>query len=136
MGEEFYCILKLVSGEEILSLVMVDESDEEVVIVLQNPVTIKMTTNQNGAFIKIKPWMELSSDDFFIVKLDKVITMTETKDKKLIEMYDSYINETPDSIEVYSPGGKVKPSSKMGYIGSVEDARNKLEKIFKGIKES
>ena len=27
MGEEFYAIIKLVSGEEILSLVMVDEND-------------------------------------------------------------------------------------------------------------
>jgi hypothetical protein len=45
-----------------------------------------------------------------------------------------YLNE--DSIEVYKPGGKVKPSTKMGYIGSVEDARKKLEDIFKGIKES
>jgi hypothetical protein len=26
--------------------------------------------------------------------------------------------------------GKVKPSERMGYISSVEDARNSLEKIF------
>ena len=135
MGEEFYCILKLVSGEEILSLVMVDENDGDPIIVLQNPVTMKAYNNHYGAHIKVKSWMELASDDFFMIKLDKIITMTETKDKKLIDIYNDYIKDD-DSVESYGSGGSVKPSTKMGYISSVEDARNNLEKIFKGIKES
>jgi len=135
MGEEFYCILKLISGEEILSLIMIDENDGDPVIVLQNPVTMKMFHNHHGSHIKVKPWMELSSDDFFIIKMDKIITMTETKDKKLIEIYDNYVNDS-DTIETYTPGGKVKPSTKMGYISSVEDARKSLERIFKDIIES
>jgi hypothetical protein len=84
--------------------------------------------------MKVKRWMEISTDDFFIIRPDKVITMTESKDKKLIEMYEVYVNE--DNIEVYNPSGQVKPSAKMGYIGSVEDARKKLENLFKGLKES
>ncbi len=135
MGEEFYAIIKLVSGEEILSLVLVDENDGDPVLVLQNPVTMKTYNNQHGAYLKVKPWMEMSDDDFFIVKLDKIITMTETKDKRLLDIYNNYI-EDYDSIDVYNPSGKVKPSSKMGYISSVEDARKSLERIFKGIKES
>lgn len=135
MGEEFYAIIKLVSGEEILSLVMVDENDGDPVIVLQNPVTMKTFHNQHGTHLKVKSWIEMSSDDFFIVKLDKIITMTETKDKRLINIYNDYI-EDDNSADVYNPSGKVKPSSKMGYIGSVEDARKKLERIFKGLKES
>ena len=134
MEEEFYCTLKLVSGEEIFSLVMVDENNGDPVIVLQNPVTIKTFHNYQGTHLKIKPWMELSDDDFFIVKLDKVITMTESKDTRLIDIYNNYI-EDDDSIDVYNPSGKVKPSPKMGYIASVEDSRKKLERLFKGIKE-
>ena len=135
MGEEFYAIIKLVSGEEILSLVMVDENDGDPVVVLQNPITMKAFTNQHGTHLKVKPWIEMSDDDFFMVKLDKIITMTETKDKRLINIYNDYVNDD-DSIDVYNPAGKVKPSSKMGYISSVEDARKKLENLFKGIKES
>ena len=135
MGEEFYCILKLISGEEILSLVMVDENDGDPVIVLQNPITMKSFHNQHGMHIKVKPWVEMSSDDFFMIKLDKVITMTETKDERLIDIYNNYITDD-DTIEKYTPGGKTKPSPKMGYIGSVKDARKRLEKLFKGIKES
>lgn len=135
MGEEFYAIIKLVSGEEILSLIMVDENEGDPVIVLQNPVTMKAFHNHQGMHIKVKPWMEMASDDFFMIKLDKIITMTETNDKKLIDIYNNYI-EDDDTIDVYNPSGKVKLSSKMGYLSSVKDARKKLERIFKGIKES
>jgi hypothetical protein len=80
MGEEFYCVLKLVSGEEILSLIMIDENDGDPIIILQNPVIIKPLTNSTGdSCIKIKPWIETSDDDMFLIKLDKVITMTETE---------------------------------------------------------
>ena len=135
MGDEFYAIIKLVSGEEILSLVFVDENDGDPVLVLQNPVTMKSYNNQHGMYLKVKPWMELSDDDFFIVKLDKIITMTETTDKRILDIYNNYI-EDDDSIDVYNPSGQVKPSSKMGYLSSVEDARKSLERIFKGLKES
>jgi len=135
MGEEFYAIIKLVSGEEILSIVLIDENDGDTVLILQNPVTMKTYNNQHGTYLKVKPWIELSDDDFFIIKPDKVITMTETKDKKIIDIYNNYI-EDDDSIDVYSPSGQVKPSSKMGYLSSVEDARKNLERIFKGLKES
>ncbi len=137
MGEEFYAIIKLISGEEILSLVSVDENDGDPLIILQNPVIMKMIHSPTGSYIKVKPWMELSDDDIFIIRLDRVITMTETKDQKVIQVYDSYINdEDDDSIELYKPTGQVKVSNKMGYVASVEDARKNLEKIFKGIKES
>jgi hypothetical protein len=134
MGEEFYCVLKLVSGEEIFSLISIDENDGDTLIILQNPIIIKFIHSDKGSFMKVKRWMEISTDDFFIIRPDKVITMTESKDKKLIEMYEVYVNE--DNIEVYNPSGQVKPSAKMGYIGSVEDARKKLENLFKGLKES
>ena len=42
MGEEFYAIIKLVSGEEIFSLIMVDDEQENPIIIMQNPVLIKM----------------------------------------------------------------------------------------------
>ena len=134
MGEEFYCVLKLVSGEEIFSLISVDESNEDTIIILQNPVIIKIIESYEKSYIKIKPWIELSSDDIFIMRLDKIITMTESRDEKLIEVYNEYL--TGDSTNTYKPSGKVDISDKMGYISSVEDARKKLENLYKGLKES
>jgi hypothetical protein len=96
-----------------------------------------MIHSSTGSYIKVKSWMELSDDDIFIIRLDRVITMTETKDPKVIQVYDSYINDgDDDSIELYKPTGQVKVSNKMGYVASVEDARKNLERIFKGLKES
>lgn len=135
MGEEFYCILKLVSGEEIFSLISVDESDEDSIIILQNPVIIKIVESYEKSYIKIKPWVELSNDDIFIIRLDKIITMTESKDMKLIDVYNKYLM-SDDSTDTYSPSGKVNISDKMGYISSVQDARKKLEDLYNGLKES
>jgi hypothetical protein len=91
---------------------------------------MKTVTNSNDiSYIKIKPWMEISDDDIFFIKLDKVITMTESKDTKLIQLYEYYLND--DTVEVYKPGGQVSLDSEMGYIDTVKDARKKLEDLFK-----
>ena len=74
--------------------------------------------------------MELTDDDFFFIKPEKIITMTETNDKKLIKIYTQYISEC-DEEENVSQNGKVKPSEKMGYLTSVKKARKDLEDIFK-----
>ena len=130
MGDEFYAIIKLVSGEEIFSLILVDnEHDDDTVIVLQNPVIMWSVSNPNGTFIKVKPWMELPDEDIFMIRLDKIITMTESKDNKLIKLYNHYINDEGDTI--YKEEGLVKPNYEMGYISSVAEARMKLEKVFK-----
>jgi len=137
MQEEFYSIIKLVSGEEVLSLISIDDNDGDPLVILQNPIIVKMIEYPQGLYIKVKSWMELSSDDFFIIRPDKIITMTETKDKNLIEVYNNYIEDN-NSIEVHTPSGKVKPSSKMGYVSSVEEARKSLENLYnlKDTKES
>ena len=103
---------------------------------------MKMVNGPSGFFIKIKPWVETVNDDFFIVKPDKIITMTEVKDENLIKLYTSYLENNDDEeivndFDDFNPrkkgrsSGKVKPSEKMGYISSVKDARKKLEEIFK-----
>ena len=129
MGDEFYSIIKLVSGEEIFSLISVDDSGDDPIIILQNPITMKMFSNTNGSHIKVKPWIELSEEDFFMIKPDKIITMTESNDDRLIQIYNDFIANEP--IEIYSNTGYTKPSSKMGYISSVKDARKYLEVLFK-----
>ena len=133
MGDEFYAIIKLVSGEEILSLISIDENDGDPLIVMQNPITMRILHNPQGMQIKVKSWMEMSTDDFFIVRPDKVITMTETNDERLINVYTSYLEDSEeDSIDTYhNKSGKVKPSQEMGYVSSVEEARKQLENLYK-----
>ena len=129
MGDEFYSIIKLVSGEEIFSLVSIDEDNEDPIVVLQNPIVMKMFHNAQGSHVKVKNWIELSDEDFFMINSDKIITMTESKDQKLIEIYNNFISED-EKIEIHTPNGHVQPSTKMGYISSVENARMILENLF------
>ena len=132
MGEEFIAVIKLVSGEEILASVCVDESGIEPIIIAHTPVTMKMINN--GMYVKIKPWMELADDDMFIFHMDKIITMTEIKDQKVIKIYQLYVeeeNEENQLSQLLPSGGEVKPDQKMGYVSSVEDARRNLEEVWK-----
>ena len=73
--------------------------------------------------------MNMTDESMFMIRLDKVITMIEAKDQKLIDVYDNYINE-PDDEDV-SLDGSVMPTPKMGYLSSVKDARKDLEDLFK-----
>ena len=129
MEEEFYSIIKLVSGEEIFALVSVDENDENPILVLQNPVVISTVNTPGGSMIKVKPWLNLTEESMFMIRLDKVITMIESKDQRLIDVYNNYNDDTDE--ENISIDGCVMPTSKMGYISSVKDARKDLEDLFK-----
>ena len=129
MGEEFYCILKLVSGEEIISLITIDETGDEAIIIAQSPLIMKIQYGAEGSsYIKVKSWMDLSDEDIFLIKPDKVITMTETKDQKLIDIYNDFIKD--DDQDTFSNVGKTTVTSEMGLLGKVDDARIKLETIF------
>lgn len=131
MGEEFYSIIKLVSGEEIFSLISI-EDEEYPAIILQNPVIMKLIHHKTGMHVKIKQWIDLSDEDIFIIKSDKIITMTESNDQKLIRIYNDFIeNSDEEDIDIENPDSfHTKPSTKMGYISSVEKARKDLEDIF------
>ena len=130
---DFHATIKLVTGEEIFALVSVDNSEDEPVIIMQNPVVMKVLSTGRGQMMKIRPWLEVPGDDIYIIKYDRILTMSEVKDKMIISMYQTYcdegdfdfgefINEEPSNHEV---------TKKMGYISNVEDARKKLEDLFK-----
>ena len=99
---------------------------------------MKVLHSPHGMHLKVKSWIEMSSDDIFIIRPERIITMTETKDQKLIDIYNSYI-EDEDDMDIYTPrknstdepSGETKPCRKMGYLSSVEEARKTLENIFK-----
>ena len=135
MGDEFYSILKLVSGEEIFALVCVDESEDEPILILHNPIKMKPLHPQSNQlnYIKVTPWMELSEEDMFVLRMDKVITMTECNDEKLINIYKQYVEESEnEGLGVFKPtDNKVKLNSQLGFISSVEKKRESLEKLFK-----
>ena len=133
MVSDFHATIKLITGEEIFALVSVDHKEEDPVIIIQSPVIMKVLSTGKGQIMKIRPWLDVPGDDIYIIKYDRILTMSEVKDKMIISMYQTYcqegdfdfgefINEETSNHEV---------TKQMGYISNVEDARKKLEDLFK-----
>ena len=132
MGDEFHAVLKLVTGEEIFALVSVDENDGDPIIMLSNPVIMKMLYSPAGQYVKVRPWLELPTEDLFLMKYDKIVTMSEVSDEQMIKFYEKYLNEDDVDTEI---DGRVSLNNKMGLLSTVEDARKRLERIFKSNKD-
>ena len=128
MGEEFYGVIKLITGEEIFATISVDENNGNPVVLVNSPVIMKVLTHGVGQYVKIRPWLELPDQDLFLIKYDKIITMSEVTDEQMIKFYTRYLNEDDIDIEV---DGQVSLNDKMGFLTTVEDARMSLENIFK-----
>ena len=128
MGEEFYGIIKLITGEEIFAMITVEENDGSPVLLVQNPVIMKVLNNGTGQYVKVKPWLELSNEDLFVINYDRIVTMSEVKDEQMIKFYERYMEDDSLDIEI---DGKVSINPQMGFISTVDDARKKLEELYK-----
>ena len=133
MKEEFHGVVKLITGEEIFALISIEQTDEDPIIMLQSPVIMKMLSNGTGQYVKIKPWLELPEEDLYLIKPDKIITMSEVKDQQVIHFYERYLND--EEVEIVFDG-QVKLSDQMGYISTVEQSRKLLEELYKINKET
>lgn len=127
MEEDFYAIIKLVSGEEILSKVCPCDEDDRIILILDNPITMEsITIRQLGVTtIKVTPWIKFSDDSMFVMDMEKVITMTEITDEDLIKIHKKFVKEKNKK------SNKTKVTSKMGYLSTIADARVSLEKLYK-----
>ena len=129
MEDDFYAIIKLISGEEILSKVCPCDEDDRIMLILDNPITMEsITIRQLGiSTIKVSPWLKFADDSMFIMDMEKVITMTEINDEDLIKMHHKFVREKNKK------SNNSEITSKMGYLSSIADARIILEKLYKSI---
>ena len=130
MEDEFYASVKLVSGEEIFGEVMPSEENGRTVLIISDPVEIE-TVSMDGRHegLRMMPWLRsMPSEGIIIIPMDKVITVVEAReDSEVVAYYQRFImtNLAGGSSE------KIKVTKKMGYVISVEKARESLENIFK-----
>ena len=125
--QDFLAVIKLVSGEEIISNVTSCEENDRTLLLLDSPVMFENVMIRNGGMgaIKVIPWVQAATDTILILDMDKVITMSEVFDKEVIRIYNRYMTdkdrETNESVV----------TKDMGYLSSVTDARIFLEKLYK-----
>ena len=134
MEEDFYAVIKLISGEEIFSIVCPSEEDDQTMLILNNPVTIEVIVMKQIGMqgYKIDPWLKFADDDTFLLNMDKVLTISEVRDEEMIEMYHKFLRQQDNK------NSKNPLSAEMGYLSSVSEARKKLEKLYRSqdIKDS
>ena len=127
MEEDFYATVKLKSGEEIFAKVAASEEKERTMLIISNPIIVEELKGKRGVVgYKIEPWLKTTTDDMFIIKLDDVLTLSESSDIEMIMMYQDYIRSADRD-------NKNQPniSRNMGYLDTVNDTKELLEKIFK-----
>ena len=127
--DDFYCTVKLKSGEEIFARVAASEEEDRTMLLVSHPIIVNEIKGRMGVVgYKIEPWLKTTTDDMFVVNLEDVLTMSESTDIEMIMMYQDYIRSSE------SDKNSTNQSSldrKMGRLGNVNDVKEILEKIFK-----
>lgn len=129
--EEFFGIFKLSNGEEVLGKAVLTEDNGETLVFIQDPVALQIITkeiseNKVAKGIGFTKWMQMSDEDFFIIR-EKDIVSIASMSKEFIFMYQSFLSDGEED----GLSNKEDPKRSDGYVGSINDARKLLEKIYK-----
>ena len=125
---EFYGVIKLIDGTELVGNVVVCEEEDGFVV--ENPfeISVEPISTPAGEMYKVdmRPWIKFSKEDIFFIDKNKVFTVGEA-DNKILTLYRStlkkYLNEEHNN--------RVSLDKELGFKNKIEEARKLLEKSFK-----
>ena len=124
--DDFYATIKLSSGEEIYAKVAASEEEGRTMLIVHSPITIiEIKAKGNLVGYKVEPWLKTTREDMFIINMDNVLTMSESSDVNMIRMYQKFVQDNDRDSK-----NQPKISRKMGYIATVNDAKDILEKLY------
>ena len=130
--EDFYCTLKLKSGEEIFAKVAASDEDDRTMLLVSNPIVVSEVKGKAGTMgYRVEPWLKTTTEDMFIINMDNVLTMTESSDIEMIVMYQNYVRQANKGGGSSDGDNNSKLNRRMGYLGNTRDVKEILEKIFK-----
>ena len=125
--DDFYATIKFKSGEEIYAKVAASEEEDRTMLIITHPITVQEVKARAGTVgYKVEPWLKTTREDMFMINLADVLTISESNDLEMINMYQRFVQDT-DRDHKNQP----KLSRQMGYIASVNDAKDILEKLYK-----
>ena len=117
---EFLAAIKLVSGEELLSMVTSVHDENGDYLIVENPIEVEeviLPNKQAGA--KVQPWMKFSREEQFVIPKEHVITIVEVAEEVEVFYHMSLRKLNTDLV-----------TDAKGKISTVDEARIKLNKIF------
>jgi len=124
MEDDFYATIKLKCGDEIFAKVAASDEGDKIYLVITNPIVLE-EIRVRGKMVgyKLEPWLKTSTEDMFILELDDILTMSESSDIEMITNYQEFVRRSNQTTQM-------KPTKKMGYISTVSDAKEILEKLY------
>ena len=127
MEDDFYGTIKFKNGEEIFAKIAASEESDRTMLVIHHPITVCEVKARAGTVgYKVEPWLKTTREDMFIINMDNVLTMSESSDVHMIRMYQRFVQDNDRDSK-----NQPKISRKMGYIATVNDAKDILEKLYK-----
>ena len=127
MEDDFYGTIKFKNGEEVFAKIAASEETDRIMLVIHHPITVCEVKSRAGTVgYKVEPWLKTTREDMFIINMDNVLTMSESSDIHMIRMYQRFVQDTDRDSK-----NQPKISRKMGYIATVNDAKDILEKLYK-----
>ena len=127
MEEDFYATIKFKSGEEIFAKVSYSEEADRTFLVLSTPIVIDKIKNRAGMQgFRVEPWLKTSKEEIFVINLDDVLTLSESDDLETISMHRTFASQQNTFFE----NREKKLNRKMGYISTIKEAKESLEKIY------
>ena len=125
MEEDFYATVKLKCGDEIFAKICASDEGDRTLLLVSNPIVVEeVKARGHLTGFKFEPWLKTSNEDLFILNLDDVLTLSESENFEMIVFYQDYVRKMNKT-------NHIKLNKKMGYISSVNDAKEILEKLYK-----
>ena len=125
MEEDFFATLKLKCGDEVFAKVCASDEGDRTLLLVSNPIVVEEVKSRGHLTgFKFEPWLKTSNEDLFIINLDDVLTLSESENMEMIMFYKDYVKKMNKS-------NLTKLNKKMGYVSSVNDAKELLENLYK-----
>ena len=132
--EEFYGVFKLISGEEVLGRSVLTEDQGESLVFIQDPVVVQLIDKpiddkKMARAIGFTKWQQLSDEDFYNIREKDIVTVS-SMNKEVIFMYEAFVHGA-DGLGEKKSKMKTPLNKTKGFVGKIDEARKRFEKLFK-----
>ena len=130
---EFYGIVKLVSGEEVMGSMIATNEDNCTMVYVSDPLTPTLTPiekdGEMGIAAGFTKWMMWSDEEFYIIQEPDIVTIAPMSTEAIMMYKMWWRKESGKNGEDPDPG--VPMNENMGLVGKVSEMRKKLEDQWK-----
>ena len=125
---EFYGVVKLVSGEEVMGTMIATNEDNCTMVYVSDPLCPTLTPiekdGQMGIAAGFTKWMMWSDEEFYIIQEPDIVTIAPMSTEAIM-MYKMWWRKEGREDGDLDPG--VPMNENMGLVGKVSEMRKRLE---------